>query len=158
MRSSSCRLACAAVLASTAYFAACYGARTTPGGGASAPSYDRVITADEIARSQVSDAWDLLQHTGLFRLQESANGTPTQLRSRRGRSSIVLRDSDTPLLVVDGTRVDDIGILRQITAQSILVVRIMNGRDGTTYYGTNAGAGVIIIDTKNGPTLGSTGA
>jgi len=116
------------------------------------PDGGRVITAEAIARSGATDAWDALKRTGvLLSLGESWNGDPSQLQSRRGRSSIVLRNSDTPLVVLDGTRLNDIRTLRQIAAQSISQIRILSGIEGTTYEGTNAGAGVIMIVSKMEP-------
>ncbi|HEX6966971.1 MAG TPA: TonB-dependent receptor plug domain-containing protein [Gemmatimonadaceae bacterium] len=110
-----------------------------------------VITATAIANSDARNAWEVLQHNGRFTLDETASGEPVRVASHRGRGSIIFADSDTPLIYVDGAQLLDIRVLRQIPAESIQSIRILSGIEGTTYYGTNAGAGVIVIRTKAGP-------
>jgi len=44
----------------------------------------------------------------------------------------------------------DFRALDDIDAQSILTIYIYDGIEGTTYYGTNSGSGVIVIKTKAG--------
>src|SRR5881396_1926249 len=68
---------------------------------------------------------------------------------RRGPSSIVLQDA--PLVVLDGVRLTDFRALDGIPAVTILLISIYTGIEGTTYYGTNAVSGVIVIKTKDGP-------
>jgi outer membrane cobalamin receptor len=139
---------------SIAWMYGCHTARPAPIDDTSLPPptpEGRLITADEIARAHVSDAWELLQRAGAFIQQERADGMPARLQSRRGPTSIMLKDADAPVIVVDGVRIGDLEMLRHISADAISRVRILNGHDGTTYYGTNAGAGVIIIETKRGP-------
>jgi len=65
---------------------------------------------------------------------------------RRGRSSIILNDA--PVVMVDGVRLSDFRNLDQIPANTIDHIVVMRGIDATTYYGTNAGGGVVLIVTK----------
>ena len=117
-----------------------------------APGRGRVITAEDIERSGATNAWDALRECGApVSLREDWNGEPSQLQSRRGRSSIIIRHSDTPLVVVDGTRLVDFRSLKQIAAHSIFQIRILSGIEGTVYEGTNAGGGVIIVHTMPQP-------
>ena len=44
----------------------------------------------------------------------------------------------------------DFHALDTIEAQSILTILIYDGVEGTTYYGTDAVSGVIVIKTKDG--------
>ena len=67
---------------------------------------------------------------------------------RRGRASLYLNDS--PAVLLDGVRIPDFRTLEDIDAQSILVIYIYDGIEGTTYYGTNSVSGVILIKTKAG--------
>jgi len=69
---------------------------------------------------------------------------------RRGRTSFLL--DDAPTILIDGVRVPDFRALDDIDAQSILTIYIYDGIEGTTYYGTNSGSGVIVIQTKDGHT------
>ncbi|HXE61303.1 MAG TPA: TonB-dependent receptor plug domain-containing protein [Gemmatimonadaceae bacterium] len=109
-----------------------------------------VITSDQIERSHVASAWDAVVLTGMFRTGEDNDGTPTELVSRRGRSSLYLSQADTPLVVVDGAIVSDIESLRDITATSIASIHLLDWQLSTMYYGTNGGAGAIVIRTKTG--------
>ena len=67
---------------------------------------------------------------------------------RRGRSSIVLKEA--PLVFVDGVQLVDFRSLQQIPATTLYSIEILNAIDGTTYYGSNASTGVILVHTKNG--------
>jgi outer membrane receptor protein involved in Fe transport len=114
------------------------------------PDGSRLIPADVIAQYGSVSVWEVLRKCDVgFRLQESASGMPIALSSRRGRSSILL--DETPVVVLDGVRLLDSRVLYDITASSVASIRVLSGIDGTTFYGTNSGAGVIIITTKRGP-------
>src|SRR6184192_4349606 len=99
------------------------------------PSGPRVITSDQIERSGAHSAWD------------DRNGRPSRM-GRRGRSSITL--DDPPVVVVDGVRLTNFQDLDRIPATTILSITIYTGIEGTTYYGTNAVSGVVVIETKHG--------
>jgi outer membrane cobalamin receptor len=143
------RLGAAAVLAACAACAAHGPARPGEVGEA---AHGRVITQEEIARSGAVTAWDVLKGSKAgFRAWESTNGEPLRLRTRRGRSSMIDPESDSPLIVVDGVRLADLRPLAQLQAAAIRRIRILDGIDGTVYEGTNAGSGVVIIQTKNEP-------
>ncbi len=110
---------------------------------------DRIlITEERIARSGALNAWEALKRLApQFRYSERRDGRPTGLE-RRGRSSILL--DDAPRVFVDGADVVDFRSLTQIPASTILSIEILSGIEGTTYYGSNAVSGVILIRTKNG--------
>jgi hypothetical protein len=109
----------------------------------------RWLTPDLIAHASSTNAWDLLRecNTG-YRLVESANGNAVKLTTRRGRSSFLLADADRIVVVVDGMRINDARYLRQIPTSTVLTIQMLSGIDGTTYFGTNAGAGVILVTTR----------
>ncbi|HEX9393218.1 MAG TPA: Plug domain-containing protein [Gemmatimonadales bacterium] len=107
-----------------------------------------VLTEEQIARSGGSNAWDVLKRLApQFSFSEDRNGQPRRLE-RRGRSSILL--SDAPLVFVDGTEMADFKSLIQVPATTLASIEILGSIDGTTYYGSNAVGGVILIHTKNG--------
>ncbi len=115
------------------------------------PQDGRLITAEMIARSDAVSAWDVLRRTGAFIMsRDDAGGRPISLRTRRGRSSIVLQDADIPEVTIDGVLISDLRRLRDIPASTIEFIQLLNGVEGTTLFGTNAGAGVIIIVSKTG--------
>lgn len=86
----------------------------------------------------------------MFRMSDESATTRPSIRSRRGRSSILVAAADAPHIVVDGTRVDDAGYLYVIPANSIASIQILNGIEGSAREGLNSGAGVIYIITRVG--------
>ena len=107
-----------------------------------------LITAEQIEKSGASTAWQMLkQHAPMLTMREDRNGRP-QSMGRRGRSSFLL--DEAPMVLLDGVRVPDFHALDAIDARSILTILIYDGVEGTTYYGTDAVSGVIVIKTKDG--------
>jgi len=83
----------------------------------------------------------------MLTMHEDRNGRPQSI-SRRGRSSFIL--DEAPMIMLDGVRIPDFHSLETIDAQSIFTILIYDGVEGTTYYGTDAVSGVIVIKTKDG--------
>ena len=107
-----------------------------------------VIDQDAIERSGANNAWEVIKRAApQFSTTETRSGQPTRL-TRRGRASVLLNDA--PLLFIDGIRSVDFRALEYIPAKTIFRIDILNGIEGTTYYGTNAVGGVILVQTKNG--------
>ena len=123
---------------------ACAGAELR---GRSAPqSEGKLITAEMIEKSGAATAWDALRRSGThLSFRENMRGEPTSL-TYRGRSSIYL--SSAPLVMLDGIRVSNYTVLRDVPAQTVALIRILTGVDGTKYYGTGGGNGVILVQTK----------
>lgn len=106
------------------------------------------ITAEEIARSGASNAWDLLRtRARAYEFTEDRYGRPRFIRTRRGRSTLSISGADTPMIVIDGARLIDLVSLRDMSVQAIESVELLNGIAGTATQGTNASAGVIYIHT-----------
>src|ERR1051325_8430924 len=104
------------------------------------PSGTFLITAEQIEKTGARTAWQVLKQSApMLQTSEDRNGRPAKL-GRRGRTSFLL----------DGVRVPDFRALDDIDAQSIFTIYIYDGIEGTTYYGTNSGSGVIVIKTKAG--------
>jgi len=114
------------------------------------PSGTFLITAEQIEKTGARTAWQVLKQSApMLQTSDDRNGRPAQL-GRRGRTSFLL--DDAPAILLDGVRVPDFRALDDIDAQSILTIYIYDGIEGTTYYGTNSGSGVIVIRTKDGRT------
>ena len=106
------------------------------------------ITADEIARSGASNAWDLLRtRARAYEFTEDRYGRPRFIRTRRGRSTLSVAGADMPMIVIDGARLTDLVSLRDLSIGAIQSVELLNGIAGTATQGTNASAGVIYIHT-----------
>jgi hypothetical protein len=120
------------------------------------PPVGRVVGTDEIRRSGATSIWEALSFTVYeFRFQEH-QGQPSRIYSSRGQGSMVLREE--PLIHLDGTRLGEYNVLRHMPASSALYFQILSGSDGTTYYGTSASAGVILIETTLGVDLEDIGS
>jgi len=115
------------------------------------PPVGDIITAADIRKTGATNAWDALKFTVHTHQFQDSRGTPVRITADRGVGSMVLREE--PLLFLDGARLVDILLLRGIPAHNILYVQVLNATDGTTYYGTSATGGVILIETTLGVDL-----
>lgn len=107
-----------------------------------------MITEAMIARSGGQTAWEVLRReVPQMSYSENRNGQATGME-RRGRSSILLRDP--PMLFIDGVRIQDVSTLQQLPASTLRSIEVLTGSEGTTYYGTDAVGGVILVITKSG--------
>ncbi|SRR6266480_137840 len=105
------------------------------------------FSQEQIERSGALTAWDALKRLApQFSFRENRNGQPSGL-SRRGRSSILL--SDAPLVFMDGAELADFRSLNQVPASTLASIEILDGIEGTSYYGSNAVSGVILFKTKS---------
>ena len=108
-----------------------------------------IITAEEIAHSSSTNVWDLLRKRArMYNFAEDRYGRPRFIPTKRGRSTIVLAGSDTPLVLVDGARLGDVAALRDMPTDAVESIELQSGIDGTSSQGTGAVAGVIYIHTK----------
>lgn len=109
---------------------------------------NQTISAEEIARSGYTNAWDLLRaRARRYDFYEDRYGRPRGIKTRRGRSTVLMAGSDTPMIVVDGARLVDFTVLRDLPTDAISSIELMDGISGTADQGTDAAAGVIYIHT-----------
>jgi outer membrane cobalamin receptor len=106
-----------------------------------------VVTAEAIAATHASTVWDALRLTVRnVTYSTDSRGRPGAIRAR-GRSSVRLDDSVQ--VYVDGVLVADLSILGQMPASTVERIEVLSGIEATTYFGTNAGDGVINIITRS---------
>lgn len=110
----------------------------------------RVITEEMIAATGATNAWEVLKQSGFYRMVDDGRAGRYGVHSRRGKTSVVLANSDVPRLIIDGARVSDLGRLREISASSIAWIQLLGGIDGGSEEGENSGGGVIRIVSKVG--------
>lgn len=107
------------------------------------------IDEDRIQRSGGSTAWEVLKREApVLTYRENRYGQPARFE-RRGRASILL--DNPPMVFVDGVRMSDFKVLAEIPVSVLRDIWVLSGIDGTTYYGTDAVSGVILVRTKSGP-------
>jgi hypothetical protein len=131
---------------------ALWGCRTAPGTRAGTASYagrEVVITDSEIVRMSVRTAWDAVRlRAPRFTFGVGSGGEPQRVMIQSQRS---INANETPLLVVDGMTMTDIGFLRQIPASQVRTIRILTSEAAEPVYGLGAAGGAIVVETKRGP-------
>lgn len=104
----------------------------------------QLITTKMIRDSGLSTGWDVLRrYANHLSFSEHERG-PVRI-TRRGRESIHLNES--PLLVIDGVKVQDFRTLVSLPARDIESMRILSGAEGTVKHGIFAASGAIIVRT-----------
>jgi outer membrane cobalamin receptor len=112
---------------------------------------DDVITGDQIDAEHVANAWDLLRRlVPRYTYVEDKGGRASMISARRGRSSISIASSESPIVMVDGARLTSLELLQDMPTIAIDRIELFDGPKGTRTQGTNASAGVIVIHTRSG--------
>lgn len=108
-----------------------------PRQGPVAKSDSSLITGEEIAASQATNAFEAIQ-----RLRAN-------FLSYRGETSLAnSRSSPYPTVYLDGQEYGPIATLRNIPASQIRSIRLLRAWEATTKYGTGNMGGVIEITTR----------
>jgi len=106
---------------------------------------------DQIDAQHAANAWELLrQLVPRYTYVEDRGGRASSITAHRGRSSISLANSETPMVFVDGARLSSLELLQDMPTDAIDRIVLLNGSRGTSAQGTNAAAGVIYIHTRSG--------
>lgn len=106
------------------------------------------IDEARIQKSGAETAWEVLKREApMLSFQDNRFGQPARF-GRRGRSSILL--SEPPLVFLDGVRMADFRVLDDLPAATLQDIWVLTGIEGTTYYGTDAVSGVVLVRTKQG--------
>ena len=107
----------------------------------------RIVTAEQIARSSARDAWDVLRLGHLHLHIAESSGRPARVLQR---GPVSFLSSEAPVIAVDGIRTAGFDMLRSIPAHHIAAIRVLSGPQATRLYGTGAGGGAILIETRRG--------
>lgn len=112
---------------------------------------DALITGDQIDAQHVPNAWLLLRRmVPRYNYIEDRAGRAVAINAHRGKSSIALANSESPIVIVDGARLSSIELLQDLPTNAIDRIELRGGARGTSKEGTNASAGVIYIHTRSG--------
>ena len=107
----------------------------------------QLLTREEIARSGARDGWEALR-LGITHLNFQYTREGSEVRvTHRGVNSFLIHPQ--VLLVVDGTHMQSLSVLKDIPARDIEYIQILSARVGVVKYGTSAGNGVVVV--KTGP-------
>jgi hypothetical protein len=108
----------------------------TPSGGPAGLRHDaNVITADEIAQSRASTAFEAVS-----RLR------PAYLRTR-GRTTINTSGTPYATVYLDGQHYGNLNSLKNINAAQIAMIRYYNAVEATSRFGLDHGGGAIEVLT-----------
>lgn len=116
--------------------AAVVGCASANAGGGGTHRDPVIITEQEIASSNESNAFDVVQ-----RLR------PLFLKTR-GRSTINAGGSEYASVFVDGVYYGELNSLRNLIANQIHEIRYLNGPESAGKYGIRYGSGAIDVRTK----------
>jgi outer membrane cobalamin receptor len=124
--------------------AGCGGLQLQP--AAISSSGEKAITAAEIQTSGARNAWEALRRLTHLQLGQFDIGLgPPSPAGHRG-SQI------PPLVVVNGVLLlDGVRGLAHLPAEEIASMRVLTASAAAPRYGTAAGGGAIIIETRRGP-------
>ena len=124
-----------------------------------------VLTSEQIDKLPANQIDQLLQSTTPSAQIRLSSGQPGTAAIVRTRGPISANTSATPVVIVDGVRVDnlnsnptlgigtggaDVSALADIPVESIEKIEYIKGGAATTLYGADAANGVIQIITKKG--------
>ncbi|HSW28628.1 MAG TPA: TonB-dependent receptor plug domain-containing protein [Longimicrobiales bacterium] len=106
-----------------------------------------VITAEELAGTGAYTVWEALRAKVKFAIfATDAEDRPTGIRTR-GRSS--LQRQESMLVYLDNVPLSDLRMLQDMPVSRVERIVVLRGPDATTFFGTNAGDGVIQIFTRS---------
>lgn len=123
-------------------------ASSSPGGPKSSPN---LITADEISRVSVQNAFEAIQKLRPAMLRQrqiaSANGQGGMAQNAPAVTGTGV-SSGQVVVYMDGTRLGDTEQLRQISATSVSSVRYYSASEAQTKWGSGHPGGAIEVVTK----------
>jgi len=125
--------------------AACATGSAGAGGGSAT---GRLITARDLQGTVWKTAYEVLRNNHNVRVTDQG----VFLRNR-GPLTINASNQDlSMLLVLDGTQIHHgvPDLLRSIDVDQIVQIRILTGGEAGSRYGTEAGGGVLIVQTQRG--------
>jgi hypothetical protein len=101
------------------------------------PQDRNLITADEIAKSNATNAYEAVE-----RLR------PAFLRTR-GSQSLQNQEPPTPMIYIDGMRYGPLQTLSSVPAVGIVTIQYLNAIEATQRFGFGNEGGAIMITTKH---------
>ena len=122
------------VVAAAAFACASGGASGSSSGVAKRDS--NLITADEIAASHETNAYEAIS-----RLR------PLYLKTR-GRGTLSVEGSDYATVFLDNQAYGDLNTLKTINSEQIKQIRWYSGPDAVQKFGMQYGSGVIAVETR----------
>ncbi len=102
----------------------------------------------EIRESGATTAWDALQRLA-FSLHPRDNGGITPVSIGRGDAQS-LRNTQLTLVVIDGMKLMDLRVLRDIPASQIRSMQVMSVTRAIVRYGNDGRNGAIVVVTRPG--------
>jgi hypothetical protein len=113
------------------------GSSSDPASASRARSATDVITADELAKIEITDAYSAIQ-----RLR------PNFLQTRGVASMNTAGANSGPVVYLDNNKIGAVATLRQISTSEIKEIRYLGASDATQRFGTGHTSGAILVTRK----------
>jgi TonB-linked SusC/RagA family outer membrane protein len=110
------------------------------------------VGAEELEIAPATSASSALQGKIAGITVISSSGNPGQSAGIRLRGSTSITGSQSPLVLIDGVIFE--GELADVNVDDIASYEVVKGASASALYGSRAGAGVIVITSKRGNTVG----
>jgi hypothetical protein len=120
------------------------------GGGAGGGGDPDLLTAENLAPYMASDTYTVIRRLRGNWLRTRATGTMTDMRTGQANPNLGANDESQIKVYVDGSlRIEGVESLKSLPVEDVLEIRRLNARDATMQYGTDHGAGAILVTTKS---------
>ena len=109
------------------------------------------VSEKQLQQAPASSAAGALQGKVAGVTVVQASGTPGSAAAIRLRGATSIRGNSAPLIIVDGVQIE--GTLADIAVDDIQSMEVVKGAAASALYGSKAGNGVVVIQTKRGKGL-----
>ena len=117
-----------------------------PDDGLAVASDGRHFSTEAIRATGATNAWQVLERLAIsMQPRLDGNGDPGSLG--RSRAAYRYNDPQTTLVVLNGMRIPDLRVLRNIPASEIAQMQVLSSTRAQILYGNDGWNGAIIVET-----------
>jgi len=121
------------------------------GAGSGAGRDPELLTLEDFANYQAQDTYTVIRRLrGNWLRTRGSSGTMTNIETGQPNPNLGTNDESQIKIYIDGSlRPEGMEALRALPIADVREIRHMNARDATMMYGTDHGAGAILVTTKS---------
>ena len=118
------------------------------GAGASSNRDPDLLTLEDLAPHAAMDTYSVIRRLKGSWLRTRSTGTMTNTSTGQLNSNLGSNDESQIKIYIDGSlRVAGVEDLKDLPVAEVMEIRHLNARDATMQYGTDHGAGAILVTT-----------